>query len=72
MKKIDPIVVFNFRIYEGHVEQPRIPGFKATREAITRLFEGELMEGTAEHVHPDRLDEHGCLRRRPTGWVTLQ
>jgi len=61
------VKVYAFRVYGGHVENPRLANFKATRETIRRL-EGEVVKGTEEDVARSELDSEGRYRRIATGW----
>lgn len=67
----ESVEVYSFRIPEPTIELSRHAPFKATREAIERLFGGEVLEGTAERVDLDELDEQGRFRRVATGWGDL-
>lgn len=67
----DERTVYAFLMLEQGVELSRLAPFKATREAIESRFGGCLLEGTAQSVDPDDLDEFGRYVRRPTGWGEL-
>lgn len=64
------VAVYSFRVYAGHVEIPRVAGYKATRQAIREL-DGEAIAGTEELVAETELDEKGRYRRICTGWGEL-
>ena len=65
------VSVYAFLTMDPGVESSQVAPFKATRHAIERRFRGRVLEGTAQHVDPSELDEHGRLVRRPTGWGDL-
>lgn len=67
----DGVAVYAFMTMERGVESAGIAPFKATRQAIERRFQGRILEGTAQLVDPDELDEEGRLVRLPTGWGDL-
>lgn len=68
----DTVTVYAFRIIDdGHTEMARIAPYKATRGTIERLYTAEVIEGTAEQVDPEDLDDAGHYRRLPTGWGSL-
>ena len=70
MSDAPAVKVFNFRLPEGHPENMRVAPFKATLARI-RALGGEVMPATQQAVSPDEVDEDGCYRRVPTGWVDL-
>lgn len=69
----DTVIVYSFRVLDGHAEDFHVAPFKATRGAIERMGieEAELIEGTAEAVGREDLDAAGRYRRVPTGWGGL-
>ncbi len=69
--QIHPVTVYNFRSLDSGFESAPISCFKATRQAITEVFGGDLVEGTGEKVDPSELEADGSFRRRPTGWGDL-
>ena len=67
-----PIVpVYSFRTLDAGWETSRLAPFKATRQAIDRIFVGDMLESTIELVPADEVDEKGRWRRLPTGWGEL-
>jgi hypothetical protein len=71
MQNESTVRVHSFRIYDSHVESPRVAAFKASL-AVIEALEGEPIEGTAEDVPVAELDEQGHYRRLPTGWGELR
>lgn len=67
----ETVTVYAFRLPEPSVECPSIAGFKAARETIEGRYRGEVLEGTAESVSADELDDEGRYRRVATGWGEL-
>lgn len=65
------VTVYAFMTLDGGVEFARMAPFKATREVIRDRFKGSILEGTAQLVDADELDDHGRLERLPTGWGDL-
>jgi hypothetical protein len=66
------VAVYSFRPLDDGWETTRVSPFKATREAITRVFVGDVLEGTREHVSADEIDALGRWRRVPTAWGELR
>ena len=71
MTQPDTVVVYNFRALEGGREIMHLLPFKATREAIEKVFGGSVLEGTGQQVARTALDESGRYRRVATGWGKL-
>jgi hypothetical protein len=44
------VTVYNFSQFEVGSDTPVVSGFKAQRQAIARIFKGQVLEGTAEEV----------------------
>lgn len=70
MDQTKTVRVFSFKLYDTQTRQFRLMGYKAARDAITRLG-GQVLEGTAEDVSRAALDERGRYRRIATGWGQL-
>ncbi len=64
------VTVYNFRIIRLPIENPELPGYKATLQAI-RALGGEVQPGTAQQVPASDVDEQGRYRRLSTGWSKL-
>lgn len=64
------VLVFNFRLVDGHVENRHVAPYKATLDSI-RALGGEPMPGTEEGVAADEVDSKGRYRRIATGWGEL-
>jgi hypothetical protein len=64
------LLVFNFRLAEGHFENRHVAPYKATLDRI-RALGGEPMPGTEECVAADEIDAKGRYRRVATGWGEL-
>jgi hypothetical protein len=64
------LLVFNFRLAEGHVENQHVAPYKATLDHIKALG-GDPMPGTEEGVAADEIDAKGRYRRVATGWGEL-
>ena len=64
------ITVYDFRLMQPPIENPQLPGFKATLAAI-RALGGVELAGTAQQVPAAEVDEQGRYRRLPTGWGAL-
>jgi len=71
MTSTSTVTVYNFKVFDGNAENPRVMGFKAPRAVIESRFGGEILEGTAESVSLSELDDTGCFRRLRTGWGEL-
>lgn len=68
-----PIVpVYSFRTLDDGWETSRVAPFKATREAIDRVFVGDVLESTIELVPAAELDDQGRWQRLPSGWAGLR
>ena len=65
------VMVYSFRVPGYNLESRALAGYKATRDAIARIADGEILESTAEEVCTEELDALGCFRRIPTGWAHL-
>jgi hypothetical protein len=65
------VTVYNFSQFEVGSDTPVVSGFKAQRQAIARIFKGQVLEGTAEEVPESELDQDGRFRRVATGWGSL-
>ena len=65
------VTVYSFRLHLDSYENTRVAPCKATREVIEKVFGGDTLEGTAQRVRVDELDEQGCYRRIATGWGLL-
>lgn len=70
MSDSNTVTVYDFRITGLPVESLKIPGYKATLEAI-RAAGGNPLPGTAQEVPVDEVDENGHYRRLATGWMPL-
>jgi hypothetical protein len=62
------ITVFSFHTLDSGFESPAVSPFKATREAIANVYQGDVIEGTGQQVDADELDAQGRYRRLATGW----
>ena len=60
--------VYHYRVYDAAHKAWRVSRHKATRDAIAKHLDGDLLEGTAQEVAADELDERGQYRRLATGW----
>ena len=67
----DTVKVYNFCVFDIDAKHMRIAPCKAPRDVIVRRFHGEVLEGTAQCVAVDELDEDGRYRRIATGWGEL-
>jgi len=67
-KAADTVAVYNFRDLAHGFESADLSRFKATRQAIVDIFQGDLVDATEQWVCADELDELGRYRRLPTGW----
>ena len=65
------VTVYNFSQFELGSDTPVVSGFKAQRQAIAKVFKGQVLEGTGEEVPTSELDEEGRFRRVATGWGSL-
>ena len=65
------VTVYNFSQFEVGSDAPVVSGFKAQRQAIKKLFKGQVLEGTGEEVPESELDGDGRFRRVATGWGSL-
>lgn len=65
------VTVYNFSQFEIGSDTPVVSGFKAQRQAIAKIFKGQVLEGTAEEVPESELDQDGRFRRVATGWGSL-
>jgi len=65
------VTVYSFRTLNAGWEASGVAPFKATREAIARVFVGEVLESTLELVPADELDAEGRWQRLPTAWGDL-
>lgn len=65
------VIVYAFMSLDLGIESASMAPFKATRQAIEQRFRGRVLEGTAQAVDPDELDDEGRLARIPTGWGDL-
>lgn len=65
------VTVYNFSQFEIGSDTPVLSGFKAQRQAIAKIFRGQVLEGTAEEVPESELDQDGRFRRVATGWGSL-
>ncbi len=74
MTQIEPhtpsLLVFNFRLAEGHLENKHVAPYKATLDRIQALG-GEPMPGTGEGVAAEDIDAKGRYPRVATGWGEL-
>lgn len=65
------VTVYNFSQFQIGSDAPVVSGFKAQRQAITKVFKGQVLEGTGEEVLEAELDHDGRFRRVATGWGSL-
>lgn len=65
------VTVYNLSQFEIGSDTPVVSGFKAQRQAIAKIFKGQVLEGTAEDVPESELDQDGRFRRVATGWGSL-
>ena len=65
------VTVYNFSRFEIGSDTPVVSGFKAQRQAIAKIFKGQVLEGTGEEVPASELDQDGRFRRVATGWGSL-
>ncbi|MDZ5457434.1 hypothetical protein [Azohydromonas lata] len=61
------VTVYSFDVFD--VDGRNYMPFKATREEILSRYGGQLIEGTAETVPLDALDDEGHYRRWSGGWT---
>jgi hypothetical protein len=66
-----PVKVYNFWTYDKGAESPQLAPFKATRDAIAKVWKGKLADGTEQVVKASDLDAQGRYRRVATGWGEL-
>jgi hypothetical protein len=71
MKASKTVTVYNFSHFDVGSDAPVVSGFKAERQAIAKVFKGQVLEGTAEEVPESELDQEGRFRRVATGWGSL-
>lgn len=64
------LLVFNFRLAEGHLENQRVATYKATLQHIQAVG-GEPLAGSEESVAAPEIDAKGRYRRAATGWGEL-
>jgi hypothetical protein len=64
------ITVYDFRLIQPPIENPQLPGYKATLAAIRELG-GVALAGTAQQVPASDVDDEGRYRRLNTGWGAL-
>ena len=70
--EVDKLVtVYGFAVLDGTSGQRHPSRYKAPRALIEGHFEGVVLEGTAELVDAEALDEKGRYRRIATGWGEL-
>ncbi len=65
------VTVFSFRTLDSGFESSAVSAFKATREAIAEVYQGDVIEGTGQRVSAEELDAQGRYRRVATGWGEL-
>ena len=65
------VKVYGFAVFDAQQGAMRPSRYKASRELIATRFNGEVLEGTAEFVDADALDENGRYRRVATAWGEL-
>lgn len=61
-------VVYFFECFDVHAGRTLVPPFKATAEAIRRVFKGKPLPNSAEEVDERELDDEGRWFRLATGW----
>ena len=66
-----PVKVYNFWTYDKGTETPELAPFKATREAIAKIWRSPIADGTEQVVRAAELDANGRYRRVATGWGEL-
>ena len=71
MAKETLVTVYSFRELHTGYESPSVSRFKTTLEKIRRVYEGDPIEGTAEQVSIEDLDDAGRYCRVATGWSDL-
>lgn len=64
--------MYFFECYDVAAGGLIVPPFKATAEAIARLFQGRVLPNSAEEVDSDELDSDGRWFRLATGWGLYQ
>jgi hypothetical protein len=70
--EVDKLVtVYGFSLFDLESGQQLPSTFKAPRSVIEHDFQGVVMEGTAELVDAEALDEQGRFRRVATAWDEL-
>ncbi len=67
----DTVTVYYFETYDPETAQQVPSAFKSTRTEIEHTFAGVVLEGTAEVVSFDELDDQHRYRRVATGWGAL-
>jgi hypothetical protein len=67
---VDTVEVVAFRMFDLAAKEMRHVSYKTTRDVVARV-RGEALEGTAEQVPRDLLDEQGRYKRIATGWGAL-
>ncbi len=61
-------IVYSFLLPAASDGNGPVAPFKAPRSLVERMFQGTVLEGTAQAVDLDELDEQGVYRRLPVGW----
>ncbi|KQU75985.1 MULTISPECIES: hypothetical protein [unclassified Rhizobacter] len=70
--EVDKLVtVYGYSLFDVESGQQLPSTFKAPRSVIEHDFLGVVMEGTAELVNAEALDEQGRFRRVATAWGEL-
>jgi hypothetical protein len=71
MDDADRVTVYSFWTFDRGFEAPILSPFKASRDAIVKIWRGKVAEGTAQVVLSSELDDSGRYRRLATGWGEL-
>jgi hypothetical protein len=70
--EVDKLVtVYGFSLFDADSGGQLPATFKAPRSVIEHDFHGVVMEGTAELVDAQALDDQGRFRRVATAWGEL-
>jgi hypothetical protein len=70
--EVDKLVtVYGFSLFDADAGEQLPASFKAPRSVIEHDFQGVVMEGTAELVDAQALDDQGRFRRVATAWGEL-
>jgi hypothetical protein len=63
--------VYGFAVFDMEAGAMRPSRYKAPRDLIETRLNGAVLEGTAELVDSEALDDEGRYRRMATAWGSL-